>query len=89
MDAASPTFAVFLERQPPDVLQEVIRQMPGAAERVLAYLDDRSVSHSGRITGATLAAVAGVDGRTWRRWVSERAMPVAARRAIIAAAFGA
>jgi len=37
-----------------------------------------------------LAAVAGVDGRTWRRWVAGRVpMPLAARRAIIAAAFGA
>lgn len=85
----SPTYRVTLEHQPPDVLQEVIRQAPGAAERLLAYLDERGIQHSGRISGATLAAVAGVDGRTWRRWVARRVpMPLAARRAIIAAAFG-
>ena len=85
----SPTYRVTLEHQPPDVLQEVIRQAPGAAERLLAYLDERGVRHSGRISGATLAAVAGVSSRTWRRWVSgAEIMPTGARRVIVAAAFG-
>lgn len=71
-------------------LQAAIQDDDGATAAVLAYLDARSVEHSGQISGATLAAVAGVDGRTWRRWVGGRVpMPLAARRAIIAAAFGA
>jgi hypothetical protein len=83
------TYRVTLERQPPAVLQAVIAAAPGAPERLLAYLDARGVAHSGRVSGATLAGVAGVDGRTWRKWVSVGSMPVGAARAIIAAAFGA
>ena len=68
-------------------LQAAIQDDDGATAAVLAYLDARSVEHSGQISGATLAAVAGVDGRTWRRWVGgDVPMPVGAKRAIICAA---
>lgn len=70
-------------------LQAAIQDDEDATAAVLAYLDARSVEHSGQISGATLAAVAGVDGRTWRRWVGgDVHMPVGAKRAIIAAAWG-
>ena len=69
-------------------LQAAIQDDDGATAAVLAYLDARSVEHSGQISGATLASVAGVDSRTWRKWTGgEREFPISARRAIIAAAW--
>lgn len=69
-------------------LQSRIQGDDDASTRLLQYLDDRDEHHSGEISGATLAAVAGVDGRTWRRWVgAEQEFPLGARRAIIAAAY--
>lgn len=42
------------------------------------------IAHSGRISGATLAAICGVDSRTWRRWVGgERAFPETAVRLLL------
>ena len=70
-------------------LQLEIQSVASAAKRVLAYLDSRDTAHSGQISGATLAAVCGVDGRTWRKWVGgEREFPITARRLLIAVAFG-
>ena len=87
--APATSFRAFLETQPPAVIQAVIAARPEASARFLAYLDERGVRHAGRISGATLAAVAGVSSRTWRRWVSgAEVMPTGARRVIVAAAFG-
>ncbi len=62
-------------------LQSAIANSAEATRRVLAYLDSLGVHHSGQISGATLAAVCGVDSRTWRKWVGEeREMPIAAIR---------
>lgn len=70
-------------------LQAAIQNDDAATAAVLAYLDARNIGHSSQISGATLAAVAGVDGRTWRRWVGgDVPMPVGSKRAIIAAAWG-
>lgn len=70
-------------------LQLEIQSSPRATKRVLDYLDARQTPHSGQISGATLAAVCGVDGRTWRRWVGgNQEFPIAARRLLIAVAFG-
>ena len=87
MTETDATYRVTLERQPPDVIQAVIVARPEATARLLAYLEERGVRHSGRISGATLAAVCGVKGRTWRRWVCAQKMPKAAARALVAVAF--
>lgn len=57
------------ERCSPADLQRLIADDEDATARVLNYLDARCVTHSGRISGATLASVCDVDGRQWRRWV--------------------
>lgn len=69
----------------PQELQSAIAASAGATARALAYLDELGIAHSGRISGATLAAICGVDSRTWRRWVGgERAMPESAIRLLAA-----
>lgn len=79
--------SVDLEELDARELQAEIQADEDSTAAVLAYLDARGVEHSGQISGATLAAVAGVDGRTWRRWVGgDVPMPVGAKRAIICAA---
>lgn len=71
---------VSFTRGPAD-LQLAIQADARATARVLSYLDGLGVEHSGVISGATLAAVCGVDSRTWRRWVSgDRQMPRVAVR---------
>jgi hypothetical protein len=79
--------AVDLESLGPRELQRKIAEDDSASERLLAYLDARDIQHSGEISGATLAAVCGVDGRTWRKWVTAERMPVAATRVLICAAY--
>jgi hypothetical protein len=65
----------------PRELQSAIANNAEATRRVLAYLDSLGVQHSGRISGSTLAAVCGVDSRTWRKWAGEeREMPEMAVR---------
>ena len=65
----------------PADLQRSIAASPEATRRVLAYLEAHGQEHSGRISGATLAAVCGVSPRAWRMWVGgERAMPTSAER---------
>lgn len=70
----------LIMRSDPATLQRRIASSPEATARVLAYLDSQEQEHSGLISGATLAAVCGVDSRRWRRWVSDGEMPVGARR---------
>lgn len=53
----------------PADLQRAIAADPEATRRIYAYLRRLGVAHSGHISGATLAAVCGVESRTWRRWV--------------------
>lgn len=82
-------YLATLEREPPGEIQSAISDDPKAARRVLRYLDDRGVAHSGQISGATLAAVCGVNGRTWRKWIGEeRGFPTTAARLLVAIAFG-
>jgi DNA-binding transcriptional regulator YiaG len=70
-------------------LQLEIQSSPRATKRVLSHLEARQTPHSGYISGSTLAAICGVDSRTWRRWVGgNREFPIAARRLLIAVAFG-
>lgn len=64
----------------PAELQRAITQSTEATTRVLNYLDDQGEQHSGQISGATLAAVCGVDSRTWRRWVGDDRVPETAWR---------
>lgn len=54
----------------PADLQRLIRDDPRATGRVLQWVGNRGLRHSPNITGATLAAVCGISGRTWRRWMS-------------------
>ena len=62
-------------------LQAAIKGSPRAMKKGFAYLDALGEPHSGLISGATLAAVCGVDSRTWRKWVGgEREMPLSAQR---------
>lgn len=62
-------------------LQAAISNSEAASARVFAYLDELGVEHSEQISGATLAAVCGVDSRTWRRWIGdEREMPISSIR---------
>lgn len=83
------TDPVELESLDARELQAAIADDPKATANVLAYLEARGEEHSGQISGATLASVAGVDSRTWRKWTGgEREFPISARRAIIAAAWG-
>lgn len=73
----------------PRELQAAIATDARATARVLSYLDSAGISHRGRISGATLAAVCGVDSRTWRKWVGgEREMPESARRLLSLVAWG-
>lgn len=68
----------------PSDLQRLIASSPRATHRVLSYLSERDIEHSGRISGATLAAVCDVDSRAWRRWVGgESDMPGAAWRLLV------
>ena len=94
---------IALESLTPRELQQQIAWDASATRRLLAYLDARGVSHSSRISGATLAAAAGVNDRTWRKWVTAEdvaagrsardpkreypEIPIAAKRAIICAAY--
>ena len=62
-------------------LQHLIQRDPHATTRVLRYLDDLRVEHSGEITGSTLARVCDVSSRRWRDWEGgARTMPAGARR---------
>lgn len=68
-------------------LQQRIQQDPKATSRVLRYLDQLGIEHSGQISGSTLAQVCGNDSRSWRQWTGgERAMPAQARRLLCAVA---
>lgn len=68
----------------PAALQAAIAESPAATRRVLRYLDERGIEHSGQISGATLASVCGVNSRAWRRWVGgERSMPESAWRLLL------
>lgn len=68
----------------PAALQDAIAVDPLASARVFGWLDQWGIGHSGRISGATLAAVCGVDSRSWRKWVgAERSMPLAAWRLLL------
>lgn len=68
----------------PAALQRSIAASPEAARRVYSYLDRLGVAHSGHISGATLAAVCGVEPRQWRRWVGgDTPMPKAAHRLLV------
>lgn len=68
----------------PADLQRLIADSPPATRRVFRYLDKRGIEHSGRISGATLAAVCGVQSRQWRRWVGgDQPMPPAAWRLLV------
>jgi DNA-binding transcriptional regulator YiaG len=79
-----------LESLSPANLGRAIATDDALARRVLVYLDARGIEHSGRISGATLAAVCGVDSRTWRRWIAgDVPMPTAARRLLALVASGA
>lgn len=79
--------AAKLEQLSPRELQQQLIDSRSATLRLLAFLDARGIEHSGQISGSTLGSVAGVDGRTWRRWAGEVIpMPLAAKRAIICAA---
>ena len=65
-------------------LQRAIADDSDAAGRVFDWLDARDIVHTGIISGTTLAAVAGVEPRTWRRWVGgERQMPLSAWRLLV------
>lgn len=65
------------------LLLEQIRTDRRASQRVIRWLDRRAIQHSGHVSGPTLAALCGVDGRTWTRWIGgEQDMPVAAWRLI-------
>jgi hypothetical protein len=67
-------------RSPREIQTEVAADKKAAA-RVFKYLDDRGIQHSAHISGATLAAVLGVESRTWRRYVGEdRELPTMGRR---------
>ena len=82
-----PPLPATLESLPVPELQARIQSDPAACRAILAYLDARRIAHSGRVSGRTLAQVAGVGERTWRAWLSgESPMPTMARRAVIAAA---
>ena len=62
-------------------IQSKIAGNEEASRRILEYLDGLGIDHSGQISGATLAAVCGVDSRTWRKWTGdEREMPISAIR---------
>jgi len=77
-----------LESLSPLDLERKIKASPKASRSILAYLEARSIPHSGIVSGSTLAAACGQsDGRIWRRWIAgDRAMPLAAKRALICAA---
>lgn len=65
-------------------LQRLIAEDTRATEGVFRYLRERGIEHTGSITGATLAAVCGVNSRTWRKWIGgERGMPTAAWRLLV------
>lgn len=87
---------IELERLSAAELQQRIDYDTDATARLLNYLDARQIPHSGRISGATLAAVAHAadatdrtHSRTWRKWVSgERPFPVGVRRLLVAVCWG-
>ena len=89
---------IKLESLSPQELQDKIAADKAATSRLLEYLDARQIRHSGQISTATLASVAcdeiGTDedapkhGRTYRKWLQAGIMPIAAKRAIIGAAYG-
>lgn len=79
-----------LEGESAAVLQRSIADDEKATQRVLRWLDAHRIEHTGRISASTLAAVCGVDGRTWRRWIGgDRAFPLVAARLLIEVAFAA
>ncbi len=62
-------------------LQHLIQQDARATARVLRYLDELGIKHTGRVSGGTLAQVCGKGSRRWRKWVSgEDVMPASDRR---------
>lgn len=67
----------------PRELQARITADADATAALLAWLDDQGIGHSGRVSGSTLAAVCGVNSRTWRKWTQAGGMPTAALRLLV------